>query len=194
VRQGARLNRSFYSRDTLKVARELLGCTLRHATPEGKASGVIVETEGYLGHGDMASHARFGKTPRSHVLFGPPARAYVYFVYGMHYLFNVVTEQNGVAGAVLIRALEPLEGLDLMKKRRARPDSSVVTNGPGRLCQAMAITLEQNEVDLTTGPLGIWRKVSFADSQVEITPRIGVIGSREEPYRFSVKNNPFVSR
>jgi len=172
----------------------LLGCSLWHTTPDGQTGGVIVETEGYLEQGDLASHARFGKTPRSRVLFGPPGRAYVYFIYGMHHLFNVVTEYDGVAGAVLIRALEPLEGLDLMKKRRARPDGSNLTNGPGRLCQAMEITLEQNEADLTRGPLGIWRKASFADSRVETTPRIGVIGSVEEPYRFTVKDNPFVSR
>jgi DNA-3-methyladenine glycosylase len=172
----------------------LLGCALKHTTPDGRTGGVIVETEGYLGPGDLASHARFGRTPRSRVLFGPPGRAYVYFIYGMHHMFNVVTETDGVAGAVLIRALEPLEGLHLMKKRRGRPDGSGLTNGPGRLCQAMAIGLQQNEVDLTGGPLGIWRREALEDSQVEVTHRIGVIGSVEEPYRFAVKGNPFVSR
>ena len=194
ARQGTRLNASFYSRDTLQVARELLGCTLWHTTPSGKAGGMIVETEGYLGHGDDASHARFGKTPRSRVLFGPPGLAYVYFVYGMHHMFNVVTEADGVAGAVLIRALEPLQGLDLMKERRAKPDGVGLSNGPGRLCQAIAITLEQNEADLTSGPLGIWQGRSFADSEAETTPRIGVFGSVEEPYRFTVKGNPYISR
>jgi DNA-3-methyladenine glycosylase len=112
----------------------------------------------------------------------------------MHYMFNVVTEPNGVAGAVLIRALEPLDGVELMKERRAKHDGAGLTNGPGRLCQAIAITLEQNEVDLTRGPLGIWQRRSFADSEVETKPRIGVFGSVEEPYRFTVKGNPYVSR
>jgi DNA-3-methyladenine glycosylase len=176
----------------LTVARELLGCVLSHTTPQGEASGVIVETEGYLGEGDDASHARFGRTPRASMMFGPPGRSYVYFVYGMHCMFNVVTEPEHTAGAVLIRALEPLEGLDLIRGRRGgSPD---LTNGPARLCQGLAITLEQNGADLTRGPLGLWQRRSYDDNEVLVTPRIGVTGSEQEPYRYLVKKNPFVSR
>lgn len=154
---------------------------------------MIVETEAYLEHGDLASHARFGPTERSRVMFGRPGRSYVYLIYGMHCMFNTVTEVEGKAGAVLIRALEPAEGLDVMKERRHRPDGDDLTNGPGRLCQALAITMEQNQVDLTRGQLGIWEHVSFSDAEVVATPRVGVVGSTEEHYRFAVKGNPNVS-
>lgn len=154
---------------------------------------MIVETEAYLGDGDYASHARFGPTRRSRVLFGPPGLAYVYFIYGMHCLFNVVTESDGVAGAVLVRALEPLDGTDLMAARRGRGELLELTRGPARLCQALAIELEMNEADLSRGPLGIWRGDSLPGSMVLKTTRIGVTGSKEELYRYLVKGNPYVS-
>jgi DNA-3-methyladenine glycosylase len=154
---------------------------------------MIVETEGYLEHGDLASHARFGPTERSRVMFGRPGRSYVFFIYGMHYMFNAVTEPEGRAGAVLVRALEPAEGLEVMKERRRRPAGDELTNGPARLYQALDITLEQNQADLTSGPLGIWKDRSFPDSEVIVTPRVGVVGSTEEPYRFAVKGNSNVS-
>jgi DNA-3-methyladenine glycosylase len=151
-----------------------------------------VETEGYLEHEDMASHARFGRTRRSQVMFGPPGVAYVYFIYGMHYMFNIVTEPEHAAGAVLVRALEPVEGVDLMGQRRASKKD--LTNGPARLCQAMSITLGENGLDLCRGPLGVWQRREYADNEVHVTPRIGVGGSTEEPYRYLVKGNPHVSR
>lgn len=177
------------------MARDLLGCELRHETPDGTTSGIIVETEGYLEHGDMASHARFGPTDRSSVLFGPPGHAYVYFVYGMHYMFNVVTERDETAGAVLVRALEPLVGIELMSRRRGvAPDGKAnLTRGPALLCQALGITLEKNRADLGAGPLGIYAMRSHQDPDVMNTPRIGVCGSREELYRCVVKGNPYVS-
>jgi len=125
-------------------------------------------------------------------MFGRPGVAYVYFIYGMHYMFNVVTEPEGSAGAVLVRALEPVEGVDLMKARTGR--ASALADGPAKLCQALAIDLSQNGQDVTRGALGIWRRKSFKESEVEVTPRIGVGGSCEEPYRFIVKGNPHVSR
>jgi DNA-3-methyladenine glycosylase len=155
-------------------------------------SGIIVETEGYLEHEDEASHARFGRTQRSAIMFGHPGIAYVYFVYGMHYMFNVVTETDEAAGAVLVRALEPVDGLDLMAARRGRKVN--LTNGPDRLCQALAIARDQNGADLSAGPLGIWRRKSYDDIEVEVTPRIGVCGSVDEPYRYLVKGNPHVSK
>jgi DNA-3-methyladenine glycosylase len=174
------------------VARELLGCLLRHRTDAGTTSGIIVETEGYLETGDMASHARFGRTSRNAAMFGHPGHAYVYFVYGMHCMFNVVTEEHGRAGAVLIRALEPVEGAGLMASRRGREKD--LANGPARLCQSMAIDLSRNGADLTRGPLGLWRRKSYSAEEVVSTPRIGVVGSAEEPFRYFVRGNPHVSR
>lgn len=152
---------------------------------------MIVETEGYLEHGDMASHARFGRTPRSSIMYGPPGFAYVYFVYGMHYMFNVVTEERGRAGAVLVRALEPLEAPELMARRRGR--AADLCNGPARLCQALNIDLRSNGADVVHGPLDIRRRRSFDDAEVVVTPRVGVPGSRDEPYRYCVKDSPHVS-
>lgn len=183
---------AFYTRPVTEVARGLLGCLLRHESPVGVASGVIVEVEAYLGTGDMASHARFGKTTRNNVMFGPPGFAYVYFIYGMHNMFNVVAEPEHVAGAVLVRALEPVEGAGLMAERRGRDDH--LADGPARLCQALRISLADNGADLTKGPLGIWHRRSFREDEVVVTPRVGVTGSHDEPYRYLVKNNPHVSR
>lgn len=151
-----------------------------------------METEGYLEHGDLASHARFGPTPRSGRLFGPPGLAYVYFIYGMHHMFNVVTEPDGTAGAVLVRALEPVEGIELMERRRGT--ARELASGPGRLCQALGITLEQNGMTLMEGPLSLFRRREYAEKEIEVTPRIGVAGSHEEPYRYLVKGNPNVSK
>jgi DNA-3-methyladenine glycosylase len=164
--------------------------------PDGTTSGIIVETEGYLENGDRASHARFGPTNRSSVLFGPPGYAYVYFIYGMHYMFNVVTERDRTAGAVLVRALEPLRGIELMSRRRGvAPDANAnLTRGPALLCQALGITLEENRADLDAGPLGIYAMRSYPDPEIMTTPRIGVGGSKEELYRYVVKGNPYVSR
>jgi DNA-3-methyladenine glycosylase len=175
------------------VARDLLGCELRHATPEGRTAGIIVETEAYRGVGDDASHARRGPTPRSGIMFGPPGKAYVYFIYGMHSMFNVITGAEGIAGAVLVRALEPTTGLALMRKRRRLSEKRQMTNGPGRLTQALGINLDQNGADLAAGPLGIWKGPQGERLVVEATPRIGVVGAVEEPWRFMIKGNPYVS-
>lgn len=188
-----RLQVSFYNRNTLEVAPELLGCLLVHKTRDGIASGIIVETEAYLDDGDGASHARFGKTPRSKIMFGKPGKAYVYFVYGMHYLLNAVTEREGKAGAVLIRACEPVEGLELMKLRRRKKAAGELMSGPGKLCQALGITTEQNGVDLFKGPLGIYRREDGNCFKIETTERIGVVGSTEEQYRFLIKDSSYVS-
>lgn len=190
---GSRLPVSFYARDSLKVARGLLGCELRHETPDGAAGGIIVETEAYMGPGDDASHARRGPTSRSQIMFGVPGRAYVYFTYGMHFMFNVVTEHEGTAGAVLIRALEPTCGLEFMRKRRCLGKKGSLTNGPGKLTQALGITLEQNGTDLTRGPLGIWRKDQNKRLDIKATSRVGVVGSVENPWRFLIEDNCYVS-
>lgn len=198
---------SFLTLPTLEVARALIGAMLVHETPRGRLSGRIVETEAYLSPGDDACHAYRGETPRNRVMFGPPGRAYVYISYGLHYMLNVVTEAPGVAAAVLIRAIEPLEGSDLMAANRglaplgamagsgagyqpSRPHN--LTNGPGRLCQAMGIGAELNGTDLTRPPLYIRPYQGEALPLVQTT-RIGITRSVELPWRFYLRGNRDVS-
>lgn len=157
------LARSFYSRPTLEVAADLIGKVLVHDTAAGRASGVIVETEAYIGEADPACHAAPGPTARNAPLYGPPGLAYVYLNYGIHYLVNAVTEAEGWPAAVLIRALEPLEGEALMRRRRARGTgrradafaSAGLCRGPGNLTRALGISLSHNQLDLTSGPLRV---------------------------------------
>ena len=164
------LARSFYDRPTLTVLEDLIGKVLVHGTGRGRAAGVIVEAEAYIGEADPACHAAPGPTRRNAPLYGPPARAYVYLNYGLHYLVNAVTEAKGHPAAVLIRALEPLEGVALMRRRRTRDrgdrrgassrrpvseDVSGLCRGPGNLSVALGISLAQNRADLVTGPLRI---------------------------------------
>lgn len=176
------------------MARDLLGCVLRHDTPDGTASGIIVETEAYLGEYDLASHARFGRTPRASMLYAAPGTAYVYFIYGMYDMFNAVTDREGKAGAVLVRALEPLDGLPLMQARRGTHEKRRLTAGPAMLTMALGITLEQNGDALTAGPLGIYEGRRPRRGEVAVTPRIGVTGSHDLPLRYIVKGNQYVSR
>lgn len=183
------LPRSFYARDAATVARDLLGATLRH----GPVAGRIVETEAYLGADDQAAHSYAGITPRTQVIFGPPGHAYVYFSYGMHCCLNFVAEPDGQAGCVLIRALEPIEGLDAMFNRRAKAKKPRdLCSGPGKLTQAMGITLDHYGADLTAGPL----TVHPAEIAVEIavSPRIGITKSADLPLRFFIRDNEHVSR
>lgn len=167
---------------------------MRHQTEEGTAGGLIVETEAYLGQSDGASHARFGLTDRSRVMFGQPGAAYVFFIYGMYCMFNTVTEPVGKAGAVLIRALEPTEGIELMAARRGGNEAGNLTNGPARLSMALGITMEHNGIDITTGPLGVWGRRGGTDPRVASGPRVGVSGSADNPWRFYMKGNRYVSR
>ncbi|GAB6157301.1 DNA-3-methyladenine glycosylase [Desulfotomaculum varum] len=183
---------AFYARDTVLVARELLGTLLVHINDEGITVGKIVETEAYL-QGDPACHAARGMTPRNSVMFGPPGRAYVYFTYGMHYCFNVVTAAAGIGEAVLIRAVEPLAGLHLMKKRRGRERLTELCAGPARLVQAFGITKEHNKADLTNGPLFI-AAAAEPPPQIHVTTRIGIKEGADLPLRFYIKGNKFISK
>jgi DNA-3-methyladenine glycosylase len=192
---GRILRRDFYNRETEIVARELLGTILECRTEDGIASGVIVETEAYIGEHDLACHAAAGRTKRTEPLYGPPGNAYVYFIYGMHWCINAVTRAEGLPSAVLIRALEPLEGLSLMRARRpkARSDREL-TNGPGKLCAALGIDRRMNALPLQRYPLVIRNGVAVADSDVVVTPRIGITQAADWPLRYFVRGNAHVSR
>lgn len=186
------LPRSFYARNTVAVARELLGNILVHHSPEGITAGKIVETEAYI-QGDPACHASRGMTPRNRVMFGPPGHAYVYFIYGMYYCFNAVSAPEGVGEAVLIRALEPVEGVQLMRARRGRERMTELCGGPARLVQAMGITRQHNGTDLTEAPLFICRGGIMQEKTVATT-RIGIKEGVELPLRFYIEGNPYISR
>jgi DNA-3-methyladenine glycosylase len=165
---------------------------LEHSTRAGRAAGRIVETEAYLGPHDPAAHSAAGFTPRTRWLFGAPGTAYVYFIYGRNWCFNTVTEAVGTA--VLIRALEPVDGVELMRARRhlARRDRDL-TNGPGKLCAALAIDASVNGTSLQRGSLVIRRGVEVVDADVVVTPRIGITKAAAWPQRYFVRDNPYVS-
>lgn len=193
-RSAAPLPASFYDRDTEQVARDLLGAVLRHTTDDGVASGRIVETEAYLGEHDLACHAAAGLTQRTRWLYGAPGIAYVYFIYGVHWCFNAVTRSVGEPSAVLVRALEPLEGIELMRERRGVERDRDLTNGPGKLCEALAITGPLNGLPLRRSSIEILRGEPIPDSRVQITPRIGITKSAEWPLRWLVADSPYVSK
>lgn len=193
-----RLRRDFYRRSTLKVARELLGKRLVRVMDGQRLSGLIVEVEAYIGEDDAACHAARGCTPRNEAMYGPPGHAYVYFIYGMHHCLNVVTEEEGFPAAVLIRALEPLEGLEIMRRHRPGKPDRELANGPAKLCQALAIERGFNGMDLCTGEaLFIEEGRMVAQEEIGASPRIGIKTNelaRSVPWRFYLKGNDFVSR
>lgn len=185
------LDRDFYARPAVEVARDCLGKILVH----GSAAGRIVETEAYLGTDDRAAHAWRGITDRTRVLFGPAGHAYVYFIYGMYECLNFVAEEEGKAGCVLIRALEPLAGIDIMRRRRPaakRPED--LASGPGKLTLALGITRKQNGADLTRSTLHVRRERVESPFEIKATPRIGITHCADWPLRFVVSGNPFLSR
>jgi DNA-3-methyladenine glycosylase len=193
--RGRILPASFYNRETEIVAREMLGTVLECDTPDGAASGIIVETEAYIGEHDLACHAVAGRTGRTEPLYGPPGISYVYFIYGMYWCFNAVTREEGLPSAVLVRALEPLDGLSLMHRRRPRVKKPTdLTNGPGKLCTALGITGSMSRKSLQRKPLIVREGEPIPDDRVQTTTRIGITRSADWPLRWLVRGNPFVSR
>jgi DNA-3-methyladenine glycosylase len=189
LRCKAPLPRSFYSRPAEQVARDLLGKVLLH----GGSAGRIVETEAYLGLEDRAAHAWRGVTNRTRVLFGPPGHAYVYLIYGMYECLNIVAEPRGSPGCVLIRALEPLEGIETMRTRRpAARRAEDLANGPGKLTLAMGITRRHNGADVTRGPLRICESAA-EPFETGVSARIGITHCADWPLRFFIRGNRFVS-
>jgi DNA-3-methyladenine glycosylase len=184
------VNRAFYERGVVDVARDLVGCVLRH----GDTAGAIVEAEAYH-ETEPACHAFVGLTARTHVLFGPPARAYVYRSYGIHALFNAVCEDEGVGAAVLIRAVEPLEGIELMRERRGLVRAEDLCSGPGKLAQALGIELDLNGSDLLGGPISIEApRPGWEAPELLVGPRVGITKAAELPWRFCAAGSRSVSR
>ena len=193
---GIKLYRSFYEQPTLEVAKQLLGKYLVRQHSEGATVGRIVETEAYVGPQDLACHASKGRTARTEVMFGPAGHAYVYFIYGFYYMLNLVTERQDHPAAVLIRAAEPVTGLDLMKARRRLEKLRDLASGPGKLCQAFAIDRSLNGADLCDGILYI-EDHGEPQPKFQATPRIGVDYAgkwKDKRYRFVIRGNDFVSR
>jgi len=187
---GRILPRSFYARPTVEVARGLLGKVLVH----GSTAGIIVETEAYLGGDDLAAHSARGLTERTRVIFGPPGHAYVYLIYGMYQCLNLVAEPDGRPGCVLIRALQPVSGVELMRARRgATRKLEQLANGPGKLAIALGITRALNGADVTRGALVVREAPGASEMEIAVTPRIGITRCAELPLRFLMAGNGFVS-
>lgn len=193
-----KLQRAFYQRDTLTVARELLGKYLVHDTQEGKTTGRIVEVEAYIGPDDAAAHSCGGiPTPRTQVMFGPGGYAYVYLIYGMYHCFNIVSHTVGKPEAVLIRALEPVEGIALMQRRRNTDVLKKLCSGPGKLCAAMGITRGENGMDLCGEQLYVLEGAAVHDMEIAATPRINIDyagEAKDYPWRFIIKGSKYISR
>jgi DNA-3-methyladenine glycosylase len=189
-----RLPRRFFAREPVALARDLLGRVLFYRTREGLLAGRIVETEAYTGGDDAASHAFRGRTARNAVMFGPAGHAYVYFTYGMHYCLNVTAEASGTAGAVLLRALEPLAGVAIMRARGDRGPEIKILSGPGKIGRAFGLTLQDNGRDFTRGTLGLAAGSPVPDREVEVSKRIGITRAVDLPNRFTVIGSPSVSR
>ena len=189
------LARSFYDRPVLTVARAVLGRVVVHETRHGRLAGLIVEVEAYGGSDDPASHAHRGRTARNAVMFGPPGHAYVYFTYGMHFCLNLVTGPAGRASAVLVRALEPVEGEEVMRRRRGVTEWERLTRGPGCVARALGLELEHDGLDLTAGPLWIADAPARRGGwRVATGPRVGIRVAADRPWRFHLDGHPCVSK
>ena len=188
------MDKSFFSRNALEVAKDVLGKQIVRITPSGILSGRIVEVEAYRGDDDPASHAFRRLTARNKIMYGEPGLAYVYFTYGVHHCLNIVVEEEGNPAAVLIRALEPLSGIDIMKKNRGRDDINVLTDGPGKLTKACGITVKENGVDLTCNNELFIAALPYCEFDVEVSSRIGIKSGRDKLWRFYIRGSNFVSK
>jgi len=191
-----KISRTFYEQPTVQVARQLLGKYLVRIHSDGKTVGRIVETEAYIGAKDLACHAARGRTARTEIMFGAAGHAYVYFIYGMYYCLNVVTEAADYPSAVLIRALEPVDGIELMEARRRTENRRNLLSGPGKLCQVLAIDKSLNGADVCASVLYIEDR-DEPEPRILATPRIGVDYAgkwKDKPWRFLIRGNEFVSR
>ncbi len=190
-----RYTSEFYQLPTLELASTLLGKKLCTLTRGVLTSGTIVEVEAYHGIGDAACHAARGKTPRTSVMFKSPGHCYVYFIYGMYYCVNVVSEEEGIGSAVLIRAIEPIDGIETMMRRRKKEKLHDLASGPGKLCQALGITPTMSGEHLSKSKR-IWIEphLDFKAPDILRSPRIGISEARDFEWRFFLKENPFVSR
>jgi DNA-3-methyladenine glycosylase len=192
-----KLPRSFYLRPTLDIARALLGLYLVRKTPRGILAGRIVEVEAYLGKIDPASHAYRGRTNRNEVMFYQGGHLYVYFTYGMHFCGNVVTQEEGIGHAVLLRAVEPVDGIASMSRRRstARTELTQLCSGPAKLCQAFGIGRKENGIDLCGDSIWIERRdTQLPAASIGVSTRVGISVAKERKWRFYVKENRFVSK
>ncbi|HCC79274.1 MAG: hypothetical protein A2X25_08835 [Chloroflexi bacterium GWB2_49_20] len=188
---GSILSPEFYNRPTLRVARELLGMRLVRALDGIRLAGIITETEAYVGEQDLGCHAKAGRTGRTAVMYGTAGHAYVYFTYGMHWMLNAVTEAEGFPGAVLLRAIQPLDGLEVISANRQGRD----TNGPAKLTQALGIQKDSNNCNLCSSSAGLWIEMGYPipDESVTIGPRVGLYTVPEpwksKPWRFRVNSS-----
>jgi len=192
------MKRAFFRKDTVELARKLLGTLLVHSTAEGVTAGMIVETEAYVGAIDKACHAWQNRSERTEIMYHDGGYAYVYFIYGMHHCFNVVTGPPGEGNAVLIRALEPVLGIDLMQRRRNTKLLRNLCSGPGKVCEALAITKNEYGMDLCSAdaPLRLIKYRYIPDKLIATSPRVNVAYAEEAadwPWRFFVKSSAFVS-
>jgi DNA-3-methyladenine glycosylase len=190
-----RLPRAFYARPTLEVARALIGKLVWRRTAEGLVGGITVETEAYISAVDPAAHGHGGVTARTTTMYGPPGHAYVYFTYGMHHCLNCVTESEGVGAAVLLRALQPVAGLDLLRARRGFGIvERDLLRGPARLCQGLALTRADDGLDLTGDTLWLTENPAWtSDAVIATSPRVGITRAMDLPWRFYVAGSPWVS-
>ena len=186
------MDNDFFDKPTTQLAQDLIGCELIHETDEGTAAGRIVETEAYL-HDDPAAHTYNGQTPRNKAMFGKPGHAYIYVSYGIHHCMNVSANKPGVGEGILIRALEPTRGKDLMKRRRATDQETNLCSGPGKLTQALGITKQQYGQDLSD-PASPLRLREGQAGEIETDTRIGISKAQDKKLRYHEKNNPHVSR
>ncbi|MGI6712696.1 MAG: DNA-3-methyladenine glycosylase [Bacillota bacterium] len=189
-----KLGYEFFVQETSYVAKQLLGKIMVYDSPQGKISGIIVEDEAYLGYNDPGSHSSRGKTKRNAVMFGPAGVSYIYQIYGIHFCYNVTTDAKEVPAAVLIRALQPLEGIDIMKKNRGKNNLNELCNGPAKLVQAMGIDVSLNGTSALEGPVNFYESDILGDFSIVNTTRVGISQGADSLLRYYIKDNIYISK